>query len=402
MRQKYDRMESGVSIWIKIENFGPAMQTSPRQSSRPVAIWVYIGVIMLLIQVVLGGITRLSGSGLSITEWNVVTGTLPPLNATQWQTEFDKYRQTPQFRLINSDFTLGDFRFIFFWEWFHRFWARMVGVVFLVGFVWLVAKKKLRPAMMRPLIILFLLGALQGAIGWIMVASGLVGDAIYVAPTRLALHFVFALVLILYAFWFALGLSVDPGARLGTPPVTGAFERSQRGVPDRRRVTLRRWTWVIIGVLFFQLLYGALMAGHKAASVAPTWPTINGSWIPDSLFSQHPLLKDLLGNTITVQFIHRGLAYTLLVLVLVWTGIAFRVRPVTPAFQRLRGLPLAVIMVQITLGICSLLTSPGIIARQWVAFDWLALIHQMTGLLFLVTMVGMLYLVVPGKAGVER
>lgn len=359
------------------------MQSSLRQSSRPVAIWVYIGVVLLLIQVVLGGITRLSGSGLSITEWNVVTGTLPPLNATQWQGEFDKYRQTPQYRLINSDFTLADFKFIFFWEWFHRFWARMVGVVFLVGFVWLVARKKLQPATMRPLIILFLLGALQGAIGWIMVASGLVGDAIYVAPTRLALHFVFALVLILYAFWFALDLSVDVRARLGN------------------RV-LRRWTWGIIGVLFFQLLYGALMAGHKAAAAAPTWPTINGAWIPASVFSEHPLLRDLVGNTITVQFIHRGLAYTLLVLVLIWTGIAFRARPVTPAFQRLRWLPLAVIMAQIILGICSLLTSPGIIARQWVAFDWLALIHQMTGLLFLVTMVGMLYLVVPGKPGSER
>jgi cytochrome c oxidase assembly protein subunit 15 len=336
---------------------------------------------MLLIQVVLGGITRLSGSGLSITEWNVVTGTLPPLSAAQWQIEFDKYRHTPQFRLINSDFTLGDFKFIFFWEWFHRFWARMVGVVFLVGFVWLVAKKKLAPAMFRPMIILFLLGALQGAIGWIMVHSGLVGDAIYVAPTRLALHFVFALGLILYAFWFALELSVDPRVRLPNP--SGRL--------------LRRWTWVIIGVLFFQLLYGALMAGHKAAAVAPTWPTINGALIPDGLFSQHPLPKDLVGNTITVQFIHRLLAYVLFLLVLIWTVVAMRIPTVTTTFRRLRRLPLLVVIFQIVLGVSTVLVSPGIIARQWVAFDWLALIHQMTGLLFLVTMVGMLYLVVPPK-----
>jgi cytochrome c oxidase assembly protein subunit 15 len=339
---------------------------------------------MLLIQVILGGITRLSGSGLSITEWNVVTGAFPPLNSIQWQETFDKYRQTPQFRLINSDFTLADFKFIFFWEWFHRLWARLVGVVFLVGFAWLLWKKKLQPAMIKPLIILFLLGALQGAVGWIMVASGLTGDAIYVAPLKLALHFVFAMGLIVYAFWFALDLSVAPGARL----------------TNNAGATLRGWTWAILGLLFFQLLYGALMAGHKAAAVAPTWPTINGSWIPDGLFSRRPLKEDLAGNTITVQFIHRGLAYILFLLVLGWTFLAFRTRPVTAAFTRWRRLPLVIVTLQIVLGISSLLTSPGIIARQWVAFDWLALTHQTTGLLFLVTMVGMLYLVAPVRSSV--
>ncbi|HLZ89662.1 MAG TPA: COX15/CtaA family protein [Puia sp.] len=373
------------------------MQSSSRSSSRPVAIWVYTGVIMLLIQVVLGGITRLTGSGLSITEWKVVTGSLPPLNAAQWQDAFDKYRQTPQFRLINPDFTLADFKFIFFWEWFHRFWARLVGVVFLVGFGWLLWKKKLQPAMIRPLIILFLLGALQGAIGWIMVASGLTGDAIYVAPTRLGLHFVFALGLIVYAFWFALQLSVGTEVRL-------LRRRAGSSRPAEilllQVTTLRRWTCVILGLLFFQLLYGALMAGHKAAAVAPTWPTINGSWVPDGLFSQHPLLQDLAGNTITVQFIHRMLAYILIIAILVWTALALRIQGAPDSFRRLRRLPLLVVAIQVLLGICSLLTSPGIIAHQWVAFDWLALFHQMTGLLFLLTMVGMLYLVIPVESSV--
>src|ERR1700761_191406 len=134
------------------------MQSSSRISSRPVAIWVYTGVIMLLIQVILGGITRLTGSGLSITEWNVAKP-IPPLNTAQWQEAFVKYRQTPQFRLINSDFGLSDFKFIYFWEWFHRLWARLVGVVFLVGFAWLLWKKQIGRQLVRPLIILFLLGA---------------------------------------------------------------------------------------------------------------------------------------------------------------------------------------------------------------------------------------------------
>jgi len=374
-------------IWIKSANFTAAMQSflrsnsRPAAMSRPVANWVYAGVIMLLIQVVLGGITRLSGSGLSITEWDVVTGTLPPLNTVQWQDAFDKYRQTPQFRLINSDFTLADFKFIFFWEWFHRLWARLVAVVFLVGLVWFLRKKMLPSSMIRPLIILFLIGALQGAVGWIMVHSGLVGDAIYVAPVKLAFHFVFAMGLVVYAFWFALSLSVEPGARL----------------TNSSGSAMRACTWLIVGLLFFQLLYGALMAGHKAAAVAPTWPTINGSWIPEGLFRLHPLKQDLVYNTITVQFIHRLLAYCLFLLVLIWTALAMRIRKAPASFRRLRWLPLLVVFVQIALGISTVLTSPGIIARRWVAFDWLALIHQMTGLLFLVTMVGMLYLVVPSK-----
>src|SRR5580692_3156249 len=149
------------------------MQSSSRSRNRPVALWIYTGVIMMLIQVILGGITRLTGSGLSITEWDVVTGALPPLDNAQWLEAFEKYRHTQQFRMINFGFDLADFKFIFFWEWFHRFWARLVGVVFLVGFIWLLAKRRLGPGMVRPLIILFLLGGLQGAVGWIMVATGL-------------------------------------------------------------------------------------------------------------------------------------------------------------------------------------------------------------------------------------
>ena len=192
------------------------------RSSRAVATWIYIGVGMLLVQVILGGITRLTGSGLSITEWNVATGAVPPLSTAQWQDAFDKYRQTQQYRLLNSGFSLADYQFIFFWEWFHRFWARLVGVVFLVGFAWLLWKRKIRSGMVRPLIILFLLGALQGAVGWIMVLSGLTGDAIYVQPTKLALHFVFALVLIVYTFWLGLQLSVPPDVTLvGAPGASG-------------------------------------------------------------------------------------------------------------------------------------------------------------------------------------
>ncbi|HLX92089.1 MAG TPA: COX15/CtaA family protein [Puia sp.] len=343
-------------------------------SSRAVANWIWLGVGMLLIQVVLGGITRLTGSGLSITEWNVVTGAIPPLNQQQWLTEFDKYRKTPQFNLLHADFQLSDFKFIFFWEWFHRAWARLVGVIFIVGFVWLVWKKQLTGNMIRPLLILFLLGALQGAVGWIMVQSGLTGDAIYVEPTRLALHFIFALGLISYAFWFALTLSVPP----------------KDLHPDKG---LARFTWMIIFFVFFQLLFGALMAGHRAAAAASTWPTINGQWIPASLFREKPAPINLVENPITIQFVHRGLAYIILACVLVFFIRARRITGVSNRFSAGIRFPVAAVLLQVALGILAVLGSPTIQANHWGPFEWIAQAHQVIGMLFLLSLLNVLYLV---------
>jgi cytochrome c oxidase assembly protein subunit 15 len=397
-----------------LTNNGPLAEDR-RISSRPVAIWVYAGAFMLLIQVILGGITRLTGSGLSITQWDVVTGAIPPLTHDQWMQAFDGYKHTEQFRILNSDFTLANYKTIFFWEWFHRFWARLVGVVFLIGFAWFLVKRQLNRWMIGQLALLFLVGALQGTVGWIMVASGFVGDAIYVAPTKLALHFIFALGLIVYTFWFALQLSVPVSSRLtgsagprpsrlpghagprSTPPLAATLPPAATPplAPTARIATVRRWTILLLVILFFQLLYGALMAGHKAATAAPTWPDINGSFLPPGAFSEHPLLHDLAGNKLTVHFIHRSLAYCLFIGVLIWTILAVRIAPIPAYFRRLRWLPMGIVTLQIVLGICSLLTSPGIVPHHWGAFEWLAQFHQITGLVFLLTMVGMLYLVKP-------
>src|SRR4030095_4135019 len=272
-------------------------QRTPKESLRlrAVAIWLLIGVGMLIIQILLGGVTRLTGSGLSITEWNVITGTLPPLNEQKWIEEFNKYKQTQQFLLLNSDFTLQDFKSIFFWEWFHRFWARLIGVVFAIPFIIFLFQKRFKEEMIKPLIILFLLGALQGAVGWIMVVSGLTGDAFYVKPTRLMLHFVLALGLLCYTFWFALQLIIPNEKRFINKP-------------------LKNFTLLIIVVLVLQLAFGALMAGHKAATVAPTWPDINGSFVPGNMFPGG--LLSLIENKITIHFIHRSLAYILFVLII--------------------------------------------------------------------------------------
>ena len=276
------------------------------RSNKNVAKWLYMGVIMLMIQILLGGITRLTESGLSITEWNPITGALPPLNNVQWQVEFDKYKGTDQFRYIHADFTLSDFKSIFFWEWLHRTWARLMGVVFLVGFFYFLIKKQLKPDMIIPFIILFLLGAIQGAIGWIMVISGLVPEKLFVGHIQLATHFMAALLLLCYTFWFALSLSIPSNMRT-------------------INLRLRKITWAIFIVLFFQLIYGAFMAGLHAAGAAPTWPTINGQWVPDVMNRLSPGWKNILDNKITVQFIHRGLAYTLLILVIFWISKARKI-----------------------------------------------------------------------------
>jgi cytochrome c oxidase assembly protein subunit 15 len=349
-------------------------KTSPQEVSRTraVAIWLLIGVSMLIIQILLGGVTRLTGSGLSITEWNVITGTLPPLNEQKWIEEFNKYKQTTQFLLINSDFTLQDFKSIFFWEWFHRFWARLIGVVFAIPFIIFLVQKRFKEEMIKPLIILFLLGALQGAVGWIMVASGLTGDAIYVKPTRLMLHFMLALGLLCYTFWFALQLLVAGEKRI--------VHRS-----------LKNLTWEIIVVLVLQLAFGALMAGHKAATAAPTWPDINGTFIPANLFFPDGLLN-LIENRITIHFFHRSLAYILFILILIWTWKAVKING-SKLFLKTRWLPFLLVTTQVILGVFSVLTSIQIVPNHWGVFEWLAQFHQLFAMFLLLSLIWMVYLI---------
>ena len=347
---------------------------SPKEPLRTkaVAIWLMIGVGMLIIQILLGGVTRLTGSGLSITEWNVITGTLPPLNEQKWIEEFNKYKQTPQFLLINSDFTMQDFKSIFFWEWFHRFWARLIGVVFAIPFIIFLFQKRFKEEMIKPLIILFLLGALQGAVGWIMVASGLTGDAVYVKPTRLMLHFVLALGLLCYTFWFALQLLV-PG--------------------EKRTVNrqLKKFTWLIIVVLVLQLGFGALMAGHKAATSAPTWPDINGTFIPPKMFFPDGLLN-LIENRITIHFFHRLLAYILFILILTWTWKVLKMNG-SKLFLKTRWVPLLLVTTQVILGVFSVLTSVQIVPNHWGIFEWLAQFHQLIAMFLLISLIWMAYLI---------
>ncbi len=349
------------------------------QKSRAVANWLLLGVGMTVIQIALGGITRLTGSGLSITEWDVVTGALPPMNEAHWQELFAKYKTTPQFQLLNFDFNLANFKFIFFWEWFHRLWARTIGLVFAIGFIYFFVKKYFKPSMIKPLVVLFLLGALQGAIGWIMVASGLEGDAVYVKPTRLALHFIFALGLLAYTYWFALSLKAN------------AIQKSNVSAEGQFKLAgIRKWAWVIILILFFQLIYGALMAGHKAANVASTWPTINGQWLPVGLTSKDGFLLNAVNNTIWIHFVHRGLAYILLAIIIYWSIQMNKIKG-NAFWAKVKLLPMALVFIQVLLGILTILSSAHIVPGVWAKFEWFAQLHQLVGMLLLLSVVNILY-----------
>ena len=341
-----------------------------KKTNKNVARWLYLGVFMLVIQIVLGGITRLTESGLSITEWNPITGALPPLNHAEWMTEFSKYKGTDQFRHIHADFSLSDFKSIFFWEWFHRNWARLMGIVFLVGFFYFLIKKQFKKDMIIPFVILFLLGMIQGAVGWIMVASGLVPDRLFVDHIKLATHFMTALVLLCYTFWFALSISV--------PSSMKTYDKS-----------LRKIAWAIMVVLFFQLIYGAFMAGLHAATAAPTWPTINGQWIPSSMNNLSPGWKNFLDNKITVQFIHRGFAYTILILVIAYSIKARKVRG-SALFLRTKYLALVLVLLQVALGITTVLLSP-----YGNYLVWFGVIHQFVAIMFLMSIIFLLYILRP-------
>ena len=341
---------------------------SEQRASKQIAIWLLIGVGMIIIQVLLGGITRLTESGLSITEWKPITGALPPMNNLAWQAEFDKYKLTDQFRFVHQNFSLSDFKFIFFWEWFHRVWARMMGLVFLAGFVYFLAKKKFNRKMIQPMILLFVLGGLQGAIGWLMVKSGLVPEKYFVGHVELTTHFIAALALLCYTLWFALSLLV----------------RNEQKIIN---ISLRRWLLLIMVVLFFQLIYGGFMAGLKAAVVAPTWPDINGCFIPVSMNELSPGIKNLVSNPITVHFIHRGLAYLLFIMIIAW-GIRSRKVASTALFKRLRTLVLLLVLLQVALGIFTVLNATY--ANRLLVFG---VAHQFVGMLLLMSIMALLFVV---------
>lgn len=346
-----------------------------QKSTRPVAGWLMVGVFMIIIQIILGGITRLTDSGLSITEWQPILGTLPPLNEAQWNEAFENYKRIAQYKHLHSHFTMKDFQSIFFWEWLHRVWGRLIGIVFAIPFLIFLFQKRFSKDMITPMVILFLLGGLQGAVGWIMVKSGLNDESLYVSHIRLAIHFITALGLLAYTWWFAL--------RLLVPKEQKVFLPSGK---------LLGW---IIGLVAVQLAYGAFMAGLKAATAAPTWPDINGSYLPAGITSfggkEGTFLSAMVNNPVTIHFIHRNLAYLLTILVVVWT-IRVAGEKGSTLFNKVKWAPLFLVIIQVGLGIAAVLTSLQRVSQSWGVFEWNAQLHQAVAMLLLLSLITALFL----------
>lgn len=325
----------------------------PSSRFRGVRIWLTLVAALIAVMVLVGGATRLTESGLSIVEWKPVTGTLPPLTETQWHAAFDGYKQIPQYRELNAGMTLDQFKTIFWWEWSHRLLGRVIGIVYLLPFLWFLWRGAIGPEWKRALWIIFALGALQGAVGWWMVASGL-SQRTEVSQVRLATHLSLALIIYAAIVWTLRRMA----------------DRARVAAPARLKVT----ALALLGLTFVQLYAGALVAGLRAGRLYNTWPEIDGALIPDAarLWFESPWWKNLFDNHLTVQFDHRMLAYALWTLAALHMIDALRTR--AGAAARGAVLLFLALTAQATLGIFTVLYAAPI--------D-LALAHQAMALVVL-------------------
>ncbi len=305
-------------------------------STRAVAVWLLICCALVFAMVVVGGVTRLTHSGLSITEWQPIVGTLPPLTDGQWQEAFAKYQLTPEYRDVNRGMALDAFKRIFWLEYFHRLLGRVIGIVFFVPLMWFIARRRIPRGYAGPLAAIFVLGALQGAVGWYMVQSGLVDDP-RVSQFRLTAHLGIAFLIFGAMLWAALSLLFPERA-----PIATSAQRS-----------VRRFAWALAALVFVMVLSGGFVAGIRAGFAYNTFPLMNGALVPPELFMLEPHWKNFFWNMATVQFDHRliALALALCVAALWWKlGTAG-----TPARARVGGhLLLALVAMQIALGIATL------------------------------------------------
>ncbi|MEM1235483.1 MAG: COX15/CtaA family protein [Pseudomonadota bacterium] len=262
---------------------------------KAIRAWLFVLAGLVVTMIVVGGLTRLTDSGLSITVWEPIRGAIPPLNAEQWEAELEAYRQIPEYQLQNAGMSMAEFKFIYFWEWGHRQLGRIIGLVWFVGLAYFLIRRQVPTGWTPKLVLIGLLGGVQGAIGWWMVSSGLTGTMLDVASYRLAIHLGLAFVILGFIGRYIAELS-----------------REERDLMQARRVGdgwLVRLLWVFTGVLFIQLLLGALVAGIDAGRAWNTWPDMNGQFIPDSALDLEPKWRNFFENSGMVQFMHRMWGY---------------------------------------------------------------------------------------------
>lgn len=266
-----------------------------KSARRAIAVWLMVLFTLVVAMIVVGGMTRLTDSGLSITEWKPVTGAVPPMGEAAWVVEFDKYKATPEYELQNTGMSMSEFKGIFWWEWAHRFLGRFVGLVWFTGFAWFAVRRQIPTGWIGRLVGVGALGGLQGAVGWWMVSSGLEGRMVDVASYRLAVHLGLAFFILGLIAWFVFELRNESARLL----------QARR----RREGGLMRLASVIVVLLFLQILLGALVAGIDAGRSFPTWPSMAGEFLPSESFDYSPTWTNFFENPALVQFNHRLLGY---------------------------------------------------------------------------------------------
>ena len=319
--------------------------TKPQSAAPQVRLWLYCIAFLVFCMVVVGGATRLTNSGLSITEWRPLLGAIPPLNEADWQAAFQKYQLIPQYQIQNKGMTLDAFKFIYWWEWAHRFLGRFIGVAFAIPLVWFAATRRIEARLWPRLVGLFVLGGAQGALGWYMVSSGLV-DRVDVSQYRLAAHLTLAALIFAATLWVAMGVA------------------RRRRIPSSGNDF---FALILIALVLLQILAGGLVAGLDAGMGYSTWPKMDGQWIPQGLGVMAPGWKNVFENAMTVQFDHRMLAYVILAATLFH---AWRAR------SRSAAILACAVLAQASLGVITLLLH--------VPLD-LALVHQAGSMVVLAT-----------------
>ncbi|HZV22016.1 MAG TPA: COX15/CtaA family protein [Hyphomicrobiales bacterium] len=327
MRSLANPMETGLP---KVRS-----RTADTQAVRA---WLFVVAGFVFAMILVGGATRLTGSGLSITEWQPILGVIPPLSDAAWQEAFNKYQQIPQYKLVNSGMSLDAFKSIYWWEWTHRLLGRLIGFVFLIPFVFFLIRGSIPKGWAGKLSALFILGAAQGALGWFMVKSGL-ADRVSVSQYRLAAHLALAVAIAGYAFWLALSAGESSAA-------AKSFKPSRPG--------LKMAAASLAALIYLQIVAGAFVAGLKGGLASPTWPLMNGKFVPDGLDYFSPWYLNLFDNPLTAQFVHRMLAYGIALFALAVAAWIWANRD-----RRDLRLPvaamLAAIIVQIALGVVTVI-----------------------------------------------
>ena len=324
-------------------------------NDRAIASWLLLCAVLIFSMVILGGVTRLTGSGLSMVNWHPINGVIPPLTELAWQEEFANYQQSPEFTKINRDMTVDGFKQIFLFEYSHRILGRLIGLIFLLPFLYFFFTKKIRPGLTPQLVVMFFLGGLQGLLGWYMVKSGLV-DNPHVSQYRLTAHLIAAILIYAYILWTAMSL-------LSRNPRVTRAESSNPG--------LRRAVHYLLLMVVVTILSGGFVAGLKAGLIFNTFPLMDGQWVPPGIATLNPWYLNLFENMVTVQFDHRLLAISTGVLLLVY-WLFSKFQNFDGSTSRSFNIVAFMVIVQVTLGISTLLLHVPV---------WLAASHQAGALL---------------------